>query len=310
LADAFSFNAAPYSHQDQDLQHKDRNCARFSTFAKRSNVRKTTGLLLAISLLLACGSGNVNEDSSLKKYFDQYKATGSFGLFDNGHGKFTIYNLSGFSDSAYLPGHTFNIVQSLIALETGIAKDQTLVLDLKQSDTLVGIENCNQSTTLEQALRSGCNHYFLALYGMLDAQKIQYYIDTLGYGSRKGKLIIAKTAPGFWNSTSAKVSCDEQLGLVKKLYFNKLPFQKRTQEILKKMMLRETNSKYQLAFTSSERKTSTGQQESWVIGWVEENQHPFFFSLQINSTEPIAESERITLVKDMLTGYGLLEGKK
>ena len=295
---------------EQGHPHKTAIVRGFLHLQKRLNVRKITGLLLALPLWFACGSGNVNEDSSLKTYFNRYKATGSFGLFDNGHGKFTIYNLSRFSDSVYRPGHTFNIVQSLIALETGMAKDQNLVLDLKQVDTASNAGECNQHTNLEQAFRSGCSNYFLALYGMIDAQKFQHYIDTLGYGSRYGKLITLNKEAGFWNSAAAKISCDEQLGLVKKLYFNKLPFQKRTQEILKKMMLRETNSKYQLAFTGAELTASNGTQESWMVGWVEENQHPFFFSLQISAPMPIPDSERITLLKDILNGYGLLEGKK
>ncbi len=56
-------------------------------------------------------------------YFDSAGVKGTFGLFDNGHGHFTIYNLASYRDSFYSPGQTFDIFQSLIAIQTGIKKD-------------------------------------------------------------------------------------------------------------------------------------------------------------------------------------------
>ena len=41
----------------------------------------------------------------------------------------------------------------------------------------------------------------------------------------------------FWLNNHLKITPDEQLGLVKRLYFNQLPFYNRTQEIVRKVML-------------------------------------------------------------------------
>jgi len=67
-------------------------------------------LLTAYFFLNSCTSNNVTADDSLKKYFDQYQVTGTFGMYDNGHAQFTIYDLHRFADSAYLPASTFKIV--------------------------------------------------------------------------------------------------------------------------------------------------------------------------------------------------------
>src|SRR5882762_5474733 len=93
-------------------------------------------LLLIPILFAACSQNNVTEDSSLKKYFDSAAVSGSFGMFDNGQGHFTIYNLPRFRDSAYLPAATFDILQSLIGVQTGLVKDDSalIVADLTSTD--------------------------------------------------------------------------------------------------------------------------------------------------------------------------------
>jgi len=76
--------------------------------------------VLILSFLLAgCSQTNVTEDDSLKQYFDTAGVTGTFGMFDNGHGHFTIYNLRRFRDSAYQPSSTFDILLSLVGVQTG-----------------------------------------------------------------------------------------------------------------------------------------------------------------------------------------------
>ena len=84
--------------------------------------------LLSAVILNSCTTNNVKEDESLKKYFDDNKVIGTFGLFDNGQGNFTIYNLSRYKDSAYLPASTFKIVNSLIGLQTGRIVNEKMII--------------------------------------------------------------------------------------------------------------------------------------------------------------------------------------
>src|SRR5471032_1119663 len=79
-------------------------------------------------LIISCSPNNVTIDNSLKKYFDSNQVTGTFGLYDNGTGQFTIYNLARFKDSAYLPASTFKIVNALIGLETGRIVNEKMLI--------------------------------------------------------------------------------------------------------------------------------------------------------------------------------------
>src|SRR5438128_3529405 len=78
--------------------------------------------------LYSCSTNDVSVDNSLKKYFDENKVEGCFGLYDNGTGGFTIYNLDRYRDSAFLPASTFKIVNSLIGLQTGRIVDDSMVI--------------------------------------------------------------------------------------------------------------------------------------------------------------------------------------
>ena len=88
------------------------------------------GLLIVIISIavFGCSANNVNTDNSLEKYFTENKVEGCFALLDNGTGQFTVYNLSRYRDSAYLPASTFKIVSSLIGLQTGKISNDSMII--------------------------------------------------------------------------------------------------------------------------------------------------------------------------------------
>src|SRR5580658_9299972 len=88
-------------------------------------LRAVFALLVFPVLFFACSPNNVTVDESLQRYFDSAGVKGAFGMFDNGHGHFTISNLTRYSDSFYTPGATFDFLQSLIAIQTGVVKDDS-----------------------------------------------------------------------------------------------------------------------------------------------------------------------------------------
>src|SRR5438067_13730437 len=103
---------------------------------------------------ISCTPNNVTEDRNLKKYFDEQRADGCFGLYDNGQGSFTIYNLQRFKDSAYLPASTFDIVNSLVGIQTGRVNDSTTVI--AWDGAARDVKECNQDLTMMQAFHLSC----------------------------------------------------------------------------------------------------------------------------------------------------------
>lgn len=230
-------------------------------------------IILTVLFFASCNSNNVSIDNSLKKFFDNNHVDGTFGLFNNGSGKFTIYNLARFRDSAYLPASTFKIVNSLIGLETGKIRDQNMVI--RWDGVKRNVDEWNRDLTMQQAFKLSVVPYYQEVARRIGRDTMQLWLDTLGYAARYDKAKISKIDT-FWLDNSVKITADEQLGLVKKLYFDQLPFQKRSMRVVKEIMTMEKNSNYTLSYKTGVGFSENGNAIGWIIGWAEENQHPYF----------------------------------
>jgi beta-lactamase class D len=263
-------------------------------------------LLFAPVVFVACSPNNVTVDNSLQRYFDSAGVKGSFGFFDNGQGHFTIYNLSRYRDSLYQPAATFDILQSVIAIQSGVVKDDS-------SEILPGI-------TLEQAFQSPSwigkkegqelweNNISRTLARRIGRDTLKKWIDSLQYGNK----YMGGDPIEFWSNNSLKINSDQQLGLLKKLYFGQLPFFRRPQQIVCAMMTAESNSNYQLRYKTAQGIKEDGRAIGWIMGWVEENKHPYFFVVNLESTAPGKDLGKagLAIAKSVLLQLGFFQGKK
>ena len=278
---------------------------------KLSNRFLLMGLLSAVLLFAACSPNNVTKEDSLKAFFDSSKVDGCFAMFDNGTGQFTVYNLSRYKDSAYLPASTFKIVNSLIGIETGRIVNEKMVIKwdgvVRKHDNGDTIKEWNKDLTMAEAFKVSCVPYYQEVARRIGKDTMQQWLDSLKYGNRK----IGGSIDSFWLNNSLKITPDEQLGLVKKLYFSQLGFQKRTQDIVKKVMLQEDNANYKLYYKTGLGYRENGNSIGWIVGWIEENHHPYFFVLNVEGEH---NTELWTIRKNILTGIlkkeGFFEGKK
>ena len=265
------------------------------------------GLLAAIisCLIIGCSPNNVKTDESLEKYFTDNNVTGCFALLDNGTGDFTIYNLSRYRDSAYLPASTFKIVNSLIGLQTGKIVNDSMVI--KWDGVNRERVDCNKDMSMYEAFRLSCMPWYQELARRIGKDTMQYWLDTLSYGNKKISRIYT-----FWVDNSLKIKPDEELGLVKRLYFNQLPFHQRNQEIVKRAMLFENNTDYRLSYKTGWGHNEAGHHLAWITGWIEENKHPYFFVLNIESAAANADIPviRMKILKGILGQLGFLQGKR
>jgi len=259
--------------------------------------------------LISCSPNNVTEDKNLKKYFDQQHVNGCFALYDNGQGHFSIYNLLRYRDTPYLPASTFKIVNSLIGIQTGRVRDASAVISW--DGITRNVKDWNQDLTMIQAFRASSVPWFQELARRIGKDTMQKWLDTLGYAAFKGRAVV-NDIDTFWLDNSVKITADEQLGLVKRLYFNQLPFYNLTHDIVKNMMMQENNSNYKLSYKTGWGHTEKGHSLGWIVGWIEENKHPYFFVLQMESPDKNYNMApaRISILKTILKQYGFMEGKK
>ena len=76
-------------------------------------------------------------------------------------------------------------------------------------------------------------------------------------------------------------------------------------------MLFENNANYRLAYKTGWGFTEKDHALGWIVGWIEENNHPYFFVLNIESPDKKFDMKpvRMKMLKDILKQLGFFEGK-
>lgn len=260
-------------------------------------MKRSSLCLLALVIIFfsitGCTVNNVSIDKGIGEVFSANKVKGTFGMFDNSRGKFTIYDMDRFK-KPYSPGGTFNIFNSLLAMHIGRISDERGLIK-------AGVDT---SISLKDAFRSSSSLHFMSLARLIGKDTMKRWVDSLKYGNMK----MGAAVDSFWMNDSLKISADEQLGFIKRMYFRQLPFRASVQESVKKLMIIENNSQYQLAYNIGES-VSNGKSVVWVIGWIEENRHVYPFVLNFSSDtreglDPLAKK----ITGDILAYVGFFRG--
>ncbi len=214
--------------------------------------------------LAACTRNNVKEKPQYKAIFDKYKVHGTFAAYDNVFDENSIYNLPRFRDSSFCPASTFKIVNGLIGLETGtIVKNDIVKWDGKPKWN----KDWEKDMNFDQAFKTSCVWYFQDVARKIGKDTMQRFLDSISYGSKK----ITTKIDSFWLDNSLKIKPDEQLGLLKKLYFKTLGkyFSNRTMDAVKDAMLMEKTDKYGLYYKTGLAFNENKMPLGWIMGWVE-----------------------------------------
>jgi len=255
--------------------------------------------------LSACSINSAKIDKELGKYFTTRNVEGTFTLLNNITGKVTVYNMS-MDTMRFSPASTFKIFNSLVGLETGVITNDSMVI--KWDGKRRPVKEWNRSMDMREAFKVSNVPYFQEVARRIGADTMKMWIDSLGYGNRN----IDGPIDSFWLNNTLKISPDEQLGFIKKLYFDQLPFRKSVQETVRQVMLQEDNTAYKLSYKTGLGEDEAGNTIGWVAGWIEENNHPYFFVTLVRGEGVVEDmaSIRLNITRDILKHYGFFEGKK
>ncbi|MEO8820547.1 MAG: penicillin-binding transpeptidase domain-containing protein [Ginsengibacter sp.] len=244
--------------------------------------------------LASCRSNNAKINNDLKKYFDSSNVEGSFSFLNNQLGNITVYNMK-LDTTRLSTGTSFKIPATLIGLQTGKVINENSQID-------------SSKLTLKEAFMQSSVRYFQSLANAVGKDKMLAWMDSLSYGNKN----IGSSLDSSWLDNDLKISPDEQLGLMSKLYFEQLPFQKYAQQTVENMMLQEDDSLYKLSYATGfgidEKKNSFG----WVTGWIEENRHIYFFVTYIKTPDNTKDLNAIgiKISKSILKEMGFFKGEK
>ena len=262
--------------------------------------------IITVLSLVNCSPNNVTIDNSLKKYFDEQKSEGCFALFNNGNGQFTIYNLARYRDSAFLPASTFKIINSLIGLQTGIITNDSMVI--KWDGKVRAVPEWNQDLSMYRAFRASAVPYYQEVARRIGKDTMQHWLDSLAYGTKK----ITSAIDTFWLDNSLKITPDEQLGVVKRLFFKQFPFFDNYEEMVINAMLMQDKPTHRLFYKTGLGYKEDGTPLTWVVGWVEENRHPYFFVLNMETKDKTINlvDARMTVLRNILNQLNFFKGQR
>ncbi len=216
-------------------------------------------LLLAILSLASCRRSRIHDHP---EWASVYKAYGindaAIIIREHTHEAIHYYNQDGCTEPLP-PASTFKIFNSLVALETGVAPDERLLI--RWDSVVRSRPEWNQDLTLRDAFRASSPSHFQEVARRIGPADMKKALDTVQYGNRTISRI-----DSFWLDGSLRISADEQVGLMKKLYFHELPFSERSQRIVRSMMLWEDSTGHRLYYKTGWYQPPAGPQVLWVVG--------------------------------------------
>jgi beta-lactamase class D len=273
--------------------------------------------LAVVLFLSSCAQTHVKDHPEWATYFADYGIKdGCFILRDHNHDNLHYYNKAR-CIRRFEPASTFKIFNSLVALETAVAPDEQLVI---KWDSLHRREAWDKDMDMREAFKVSCVPYYQEIARRIGPTRMKHYIDTAHYGN----MVIGGRIDSFWLNNTLQISADEQVGLLRRMYFYELPFSERTQRIVRSLMLREETPNYRLYY-----KTGTDVVNDsllcWIVGFTEKVMHvkemkesmnksdvrnyPFFFAE--NFSIPVSDTAnkdwmkiRIDILNNVLRDYG------
>lgn len=183
------------------------------------------------------------------------------------------------SQTPMLPASTFKIVNTLIALETEVIKDENEIIPwIDDYDTLKygHRPNIYHSMSIKDAFKLSAGWVYVELARKIGKNKYKSFLTQIKYGN----VDLSIDDPDFWNFGDFAVSPANQISVLIGIYEETLPFSQRTFNILKEMMIEETTDKYVIRAKTGWTRDG-GKDIGWWVGYIEKADNVYFFATRL-----------------------------
>ena len=130
------------------------------------------------------------------------------------------------------------------------------------------------------------------------------YVHRLRYGNED----TSGPLNNFWLNSSLRISADEQVEFLKRLYKEELPVSKRSVTIVKEIATLEETHQYKLSGKTGGGPLGENRFLGWFVGYLEAGGDTHLFAIQLEGpTFASIRDERIAVTKRVLNGLGHLK---
>lgn len=238
------------------------------------------------------------------RHFDNLGINGSIIIYDRQQDKFYQHNASR-NKISFTPASTYKIPNSLIALETGVIKNDVAVLTwdgitrgLSEDQP---IPEWNQDLNLRLAFKYSAVWFYQVLARKIGYQRMQYFVSKIQYGNQD--IGSKEEIDRFWLGGKLKITPEQQIKFLRRLYDNDLPFSVPNIELVKDIMIIEKTPDYTLRGKTGWA-TSQEPQIGWLVGYLEQNNNVYFFATNIDMTADKDPTVRLQVTRLCLQDLG------
>ena len=203
---------------------------------------------------------------------------GSITLFDYNARKWISSDIN---DSHFptLPASTFKIINTLIALESGVVEDENEMIKWPGSTDTVKYgyrPRIYHDMSMKEAFKASAGWAYVELAKKIGKERYREILSECDYGN----VDLGIDDDDFWNFGNFAISPANQIQILIGVYEETLPFSSKSFGILKHIMIEEQTEKYTLsAKTGWARKG--GIDIGWWVGYVEEDDNVYFFATRL-----------------------------
>ncbi len=208
-----------------------------------------------------------------------------------------------------LPASTFKIINTLIALETGVVANEEIIFKWPgTADTVkYGFRpETYHDMNLKEAFSISAVWPYLELSGKIGKARYLKYLNECNYGNGN----ISDSEADFWNFGNFAVSPVNQIEVLIGIYEETLPFRKENFTIIKSLMIEEQTDNYILRAKTGWARDG-GKDTGWWIGYVERDNNVCFFATRLiknrDKYNPGFSACRKTITKAVLRQMNVID---
>ena len=239
-------------------------------------------LILLVNLSANCQTKELKPKEIVKIEFgnilDSLNVKGSILIYDIKNKTYYSNDFS-WAKTGVIPASTFKIPNSIIALETGIIKNDSTIF--KWNGEKRRFKKWEEDLTFKKAFQVSCVPCYQEIARKVGVKRMKSYLKKLNYN---GMVFDTLTIDNFWLEGKSKFSQMQQIDFLERLYFSKLPISERTENIMKDIMQIEKTENYVLSGKSGwgmRNEINNG----WLVGYLETNNSVYFFATNVEKQE-------------------------
>ena len=229
---------------------------------------------------------------NLTQNFQDAKSEGCFVLYDLKRDRYIRYN-SNRCKKRFIPASTFKIFNSLVALETKVIADENTVIAWD------GVERSfpvwNQDQNMRTAFMRSAVWFYQDLARRIGKERMTKYIQAADYGNQD----ISEKIDSFWLDGNLRISPEEQIKFLVRLYKQDLPFSTSVMKTVKDIMVIERKDAYTLRGKTGWATNVNGVKNiGWHVGYLERDNNVYFYALNFENQDP--NFDLVTIRKKIL----------